>query len=82
MNTRQERTGMPATGFSNRDFVDAVAQQLSIGVECAVEGWMAQIENTFNDTRLTTLGRMNAIQGILETYRQSTGKTRLYARTA
>jgi hypothetical protein len=64
------------------DFVEAVAQELSAGVERAVECWMAQIENTFNDTHLTTLGRMQAIREILENYKRSTGKTQLHARTA
>lgn len=82
MTTGKEKTGMAARGFSHAALVEAVAQQLSSAVERAVECWMAQIDGTQNDTRSTTLGRRNAIHDILETYKRSTGKTRLYARTA
>ena len=43
---------------------------------------MAQIEDAFHATRLTTLGRLNPIGDLRETYQRFTGKTRRFARTA
>jgi hypothetical protein len=38
------------------------------GIERAVGFWMTQIEDALRDPRLTTLGRMNAVQEILNRY--------------
>ena len=59
------------------DFVDAVAGEMAVGVEKAVECWMSLIEQALTDTHLTSLGRLNAVREILEEYKHVTGKVHL-----
>lgn len=67
-----------ATATINRNVVlDAIVNEMAAGVDKAVECWMAQIERIFEDTRLTTLGRMKAIHEVVERYKQLTGKDHL-----
>ena len=68
---------MATAVITREDFVNAVAAEMAAGVEAAVEWWMAQIEEAFQDTRLTTLGKMHAIQGILDRYKHLSGKEKL-----
>ena len=62
------------------EFVSAVAAEMASGVETAVECWLAQFEQALTDTRLTTLGRPNAVGEILDKYKRLTGKRRLECR--
>jgi hypothetical protein len=62
--------------------VDVIATEIASGVETAVEYWMAQIDRIFEDTHLTTLGRLNAVADVLERYKRLTGKTQLEWRRA
>jgi hypothetical protein len=62
------------------DFVSAVATEVAASVDTAVESWMAQVEAALLDARLTTLGRMNAVHDVLQTYKTLTGKTELRCR--
>jgi hypothetical protein len=41
---------------------------------------MAEIDQAFQDTKLTTLGRMNAVKDVLEKYKRLTGKQQLVRR--
>ena len=41
---------------------------MSDGIECAVSFWMKQVEDALLDPRLTTLGRVHAIQEIVKRY--------------
>ncbi len=41
---------------------------------------MTQFEEAFTNTRLTTLGRLNAVGEILDQYKRLTGKTQLECR--
>jgi hypothetical protein len=59
------------------DFVDAVAAEMAHGVEAAVEHWLAQIDFALTDRHLTTLGRLNAVQEVLQDYMRLTGKVQL-----
>jgi len=62
------------------EFVSVVAGEIANGVDSAVESWMAQIESALRDDHLTTLGRMHAVEEILATYKQLTGKRELTCR--
>ena len=53
---------------------------MALGVDAAVECWMAQIDRALQDTRLTTLGRMSAVQQVLTNYKRLTGKAQLQCR--
>ena len=69
-----------ASAAINRDFVSAVANELILGIDNAVECWMAKVEEALTDCRLTTLGRLNAVHEVLEDYKCLTGKARLHCR--
>ena len=62
------------------DFVDAVASEIAVGVERAVECWMSQIEHVLTDVHLTSLGRLNAVREIVDEYKHLTGKAQLQGR--
>jgi len=62
--------------------VRAVAAEMAIGVETAVECWLSQIDQALTDVHLTTLGRLNAVNEILDKYKRLTGKTQLACRRA
>ena len=62
------------------DIVSVVAAEIASSVDTAVEFWMAQVECALHDDRLTTLGRMNAAQAVLESYKHLTGKAELRGR--
>jgi len=62
------------------EFVSVVAGEIANGVDAAVESWMAQIDGALQDGRLTTLGRMHAVEDILARYKQLTGKRQLSCR--
>jgi hypothetical protein len=69
-----------ATAAIDRDFVDAIASELASGVEAAVEQWMSEFESALQDPRLTTLGRLQAIQDVVARYKYLTGKSELHGR--
>jgi hypothetical protein len=66
-----------ATTALNLDFVEAVASEMSAGIDRAVECWLAQIDQALSDNKLTTLGRLNAVQDVIRKYKQLSGKMRL-----
>ena len=66
-----------ATTLVNRELVQVIAEEMAYGVETAVEHWMAQIDMALTDMHLTTLGRLNAVREIVESYKHLTGKDRL-----
>jgi hypothetical protein len=41
---------------------------------------MAQIDEVLSDSRLTSLGRLQAVRQVLEKYKQVTGKEQLHRR--
>jgi hypothetical protein len=77
----EERRCILATTTLPADVVDAIASEMAIGVERAVECWMSEIEQALTDYHLTSLGRLNALREIVEEYKQLTGKAQLKCRT-
>lgn len=59
----------PDTTVASREFIDAVSAEVCAGIDRAVGFWMNQIENVLQDNRLTTLGRLQAVQDVVGTYR-------------
>jgi hypothetical protein len=57
-----------ATVATDRALIEAVVGEMQDGIERAVGYWMDQIEEALSDPSLTTLGRMNAIQDIVDRY--------------
>jgi hypothetical protein len=70
-----------AREVTTEDFVKSVAAEMASGIDCAVECWLAQVDQALEDGRLTTLGRMNAIKEIVQKYKQLSGKQRLQRRS-
>jgi hypothetical protein len=70
-----------ATTAIPADLVDAVASEMAVGVERAVECWMSEIEQALTDMHLTSLGRLNAVSEILNEYKRLTGKAQLKSRS-
>jgi len=69
-----------ASAAISRDVITVIAQEMSCAVDRSVEYWMAQLDEALTDTRLTTLGRLNAASAILARYKQLTGKSQLRSR--
>ena len=67
-----------ASSVIDRDFVSAVANELMLGIDSAVECWMAKVEEALTDSRLATLGRLHAVHEVLEDYKCLTGKASLH----
>jgi hypothetical protein len=63
-----------ATKAADQDLIRVIAEEMSYGVETAVECWMTQIDSALTDTQLTTLGRLNAVHQIVQNYKRLTGK--------
>ncbi len=71
-----------ASTTPSRELVNIIAEEAALGVATAVECWMAEIEQALADPHLTTLGRLNAVNEILNNYKRLTGKARLHCRRA
>ena len=64
-----ERLGTAlATVATDRALIEAVVGEMHDGIERAVDFWMTQIQEALQNPRLTTLGRMNAVQEIVNRY--------------
>ena len=68
----ERRVFAVATLAANRDLIEAVVAEMSDGIDCALEFWVSQIEGVLQDPRLTTLGRLHAVQEIVSQYRRAT----------
>ncbi|MEP6644543.1 MAG: hypothetical protein ABJA69_08590 [Acidobacteriaceae bacterium] len=55
---------------------------MAAGIECAVESWLERIERVLNDKRLTTLGRLHAVQEVLRNYKNISGKNQVKSAAA
>ena len=69
-----------ATTAVPTELVEVIASEMAVGVDRAVEYWMSQIEQALTDAHLTSLGRLNAVRGIVDEYKQLTGKAQLEGR--
>jgi len=56
-----------------KEFVDAIAEQVAACVQDAVERWMAEFDSVLQDPHLTPLGRLQALSAIVARYRHLRG---------
>jgi hypothetical protein len=70
-----------ATQASDRDVVLVIAEEMAHGVQNAVDCWMTEIDLALTDSKLTTLGRLNAVREIIQNYKHLTGQEDLECRT-
>jgi hypothetical protein len=66
-----------ATTAISADFIQIVADEMSAGVERAVEYWLTQIDQIVTNDKITALGKLTAVQGVLRNYERLTGKSHL-----
>lgn len=64
-----------ATSTLNREFIEAVASEMSNGIQAALECWMGKIERVLDNGALTTLGRLQAVKEIVADYRDMAEET-------
>jgi hypothetical protein len=69
-----------ANSAINREFIEAVAAEMSAGIHAALECWMSRIERVTQSRTLTTLGRLQASQEIVTEYKNLAGRTDLDCR--
>ena len=62
-----------ATAAGRTDFVSIVAQEISAGIDRALRYWLGRIEVEVMDRSLTSAQRVNAIEDILQEYKQLGG---------
>jgi hypothetical protein len=58
-----------ATASTNEELIQAVAAEMSAGIQWAVGAWITEIEAALDDPHLTTLGRLRAVQEVVHRYR-------------
>lgn len=63
------------TSTAEKEFVEAIAEQVATCVDSAVELWMSEFESVLDDPHLTTLGRLQAMKAIVARYQQLRGHT-------
>ena len=66
-----------ATKALDRDVVLVIAEEMANGVQNAVDSWMTEIDLALTDSRLNTLGRLNAVREIIQNYKHLTGQEEL-----
>lgn len=54
---------------SRKEFVSAVAQEMSCGIERALHYWLGRIEVEILDQSISTAERLDAIERILQEYK-------------
>ena len=59
---------------TQQDVIRAIAEEMAYGVETAVDCWMTQIESALSDSKLSAMGRLNAVHEIVRSYKLITGK--------
>ena len=60
---------MQVAGTAQRELIETVASEMTAGIDRAVTFWMHQVEDALNDSRLTTLGRLHAVQDVVAAFR-------------
>jgi hypothetical protein len=65
----------------DREFIEAVAAEVSGGIHSALNCWLGRIERVLEARTLTTLGRLQAVQEIVAEYKRITGQVNLECRT-
>lgn len=71
-----------ATTATRADFVSLVAEEISCGIDHALDYWMGRIEIELVDRKLTAADKFRAIEAILREYKEVTGKTQLTCASA
>jgi len=71
-----------ANKATRADFVEMVAEEVSSGIDRALQYWMGRIELEIVDRSLSTSERIYAVEQILREYKDATGITPLRCASA
>jgi hypothetical protein len=71
-----------ASTATRADFVTMIAEEISFGINHALDYWLGRIEMELVDRKLTTSERLHAIELILREYKEATGRTQLRCASA
>ncbi len=69
-----------ASTVVDREFIDVVAEEICIGVEAAVERWIAEIESVLQHPLLTDEDKIFSMSELVARYKHATGKKELRRR--
>jgi hypothetical protein len=71
-----------ASTATRADFVTLIAEEISFGIDHALDYWLGRIEMELVDRKLTAVERLHAIEFILREYKEATGKAQLACASA
>lgn len=71
-----------ASTATRADFVSLVAEEISFGINHALDYWLGRIEMEVVDAKLSNAERLRAIEFILLEYKEATGRTQLNCASA
>jgi hypothetical protein len=71
----QAQGGEMASKTSRGDFVEMVAEEISSGIDRALQYWLGRIELEVVNCSLSTSERIYAVEQILQEYKDATGIT-------
>ena len=71
-----------ASTATRADFVSLVAEEISFGINHALDYWLGRIEMEVVDAKLSTAERLRAIEFILREYKEATGRSQLNCASA
>ena len=71
-----------ASTATRADFVTLIAEEISFGINHALDYWLGRIEMELVDRKLTTVERLHAIEFILREYKEATGKAQMTCASA
>jgi len=71
-----------ASTATRADFVSLVAEEISFGINHALDYWLGRIEMEVVDAKLSNAERLRAIEFILLEYKEATGRSQLNCASA
>ena len=71
-----------ASTATRADFVNLVAEEISFGINHALDYWLGRIEMEVVDAKLSNAERLRAIEFILLEYKEATGRSQLNCASA
>jgi len=71
-----------ASTATRADFVNLIAEEISFGINHALDYWLGRIEMEVVDAKLSNAERLRAIEFILLEYKEATGRSQLNCASA
>ncbi len=71
-----------ASTATRADFVSLIAEEITVGINHALDYWLGRIELEMVDRKLTAAEKFQAIESILREYKEATGKAQVVCASA